>query len=160
MHPPRHSSSRVPRHRSGRRFGRRSRGDVGYPPVDRALAAGEGKAVLLVAGGSRAGVHGGLDAADCGIGILRPDERPPWGADVLTDPGLQQAAFLVATVGAARQVSTRSAYYALAGSAVGGAPNRDRSLGPLGTHRARRAPHRARGAPRRRGAPSTGEVRP
>ena len=73
----------------------------------------EGHVVLLVSG-----VAEGLQAADCGVGIVGP--AVPWGADLLTKDGLADAHFIVEAVSTARSVSTRSANLALAGSGIGG----------------------------------------
>jgi len=94
----------------------------------------EGRSVLLVSGGSH---HGALVAADCSVGV-RPVAAPlvaptrgrpaptipngdhaPWGADIITGPGLGGAALVLQAVPVARQVSRRSVALSLTGSATG-----------------------------------------
>jgi cation-transporting P-type ATPase I len=61
-----------------------------------------------------------LAAADCGIGILTAAERrPPWGAHLMTGPGLESAWLVLEAASLARQVSGRSARLALLGSVAG-----------------------------------------
>ncbi len=79
----------------------------------RALQA-EGHGVMVV---GRQG-HRGLAAADVGIGIVAPTGRPSWGADLILGRELAEVATLVAAVPAAREVSRRSARFAVAGSAL------------------------------------------
>ncbi|MHB1710884.1 MAG: HAD-IC family P-type ATPase, partial [Acidimicrobiales bacterium] len=77
----------------------------------------EGHGVLLVSGGD---AHGGLRAADCGIGITVDGGVVPWGADILTAGGLADAYRVVDAIPLAHRVARRSARLALAGSAAGG----------------------------------------
>ncbi len=77
-----------------------------------------GQGVLLVAGTGR---HGALVAADCSVGITGGGPHPPWGADLVARRGLADAIFVVSALGAARQVSTRSAVMAAGGAVAGGA---------------------------------------
>ena len=61
-----------------------------------------------------------LAAADCGIGIVTAAERrPPWGAHLITEPGLESAWLVLEAASLARQVSGRSARMALLGSVAG-----------------------------------------
>ncbi|MEQ4206532.1 cation-transporting P-type ATPase [Actinopolymorpha sp. B9G3] len=85
------------------------------PAAVRALQA-EGRVVALVAPGPGAA----LVAADCGIGVLEPDRRPPWGADLLCGPGLSEACFVLDAIGVARGVSQRAALLATYGSVTAG----------------------------------------
>ena len=64
--------------------------------------------------------HAGLAAADVGIGVDRPGQRPPWGADLLTSRGLLDAWLILNTVPAARKVAHRSASCAAYGSGAAG----------------------------------------
>jgi cation-transporting P-type ATPase I len=61
----------------------------------------------------------GLAAADVGIGLVRQNGRPPWGADLVCGQELVEAAFLIDATAVAAQVSRRSAYLALIGSTLG-----------------------------------------
>ncbi len=92
---------------------------------------GESRGVLLVSGSS----HAGLEAADCGVGIIGHAAHGPWGADIFCGPGLVQAALIIEAAAVARKVAKQSTVLAAAGSAVGGATA---VLGP-GTGAARRA---------------------
>ncbi|WP_020573793.1 HAD-IC family P-type ATPase [Actinopolymorpha alba] len=84
------------------------------PGAVRALQA-EGRAVLLVSKGPGAA----LAAADCGIGVLDPDRRPPWGAHLFAGPDLADVCLLLDAAGAARTVSRRGALLAGYGSVAG-----------------------------------------
>ena len=77
-----------------------------------------GAGVMLV---SASNATGALEAADCGVGIVGQGAQPPWGADLLTGPGLRQACLVAEASGVARAVSSRSALIASVGSAIGGA---------------------------------------
>jgi cation-transporting ATPase I len=57
-----------------------------------------------------------LRAADCGIGVLREDHDPPWGADLLCGPDLDQACRLLDAAAAATAVSHTGTLVALYGS--------------------------------------------
>ncbi|MGZ4489539.1 MAG: HAD-IC family P-type ATPase [Nocardioidaceae bacterium] len=72
----------------------------------------EGHAVALVAHRGDAA----LRAADCGIGVLREDEDPPWGADLLCGPGLGHACRILDAAAATRTVSRCGTLVALYGS--------------------------------------------
>lgn len=75
----------------------------------------EGRVVAVVTANHRAA----LRASDLGIGVHVPGGSPPWGADVVVDPDLVGAAFLLHAAGPARRVSAQSAALAMAGSVVG-----------------------------------------
>jgi cation-transporting P-type ATPase I len=60
-----------------------------------------------------------LGAADCGLGVCRPDRPPPWGAHLLLKHDLSEVAMLVEAVGAARKVVQHGIALAGAGSAAG-----------------------------------------
>lgn len=77
---------------------------------------GEGCGVMLVAGGS---TNAALRAADVGVGVDGHGAHPPWGAALLTPPGLGAAYLIVEAVPVARSVSRRSVALAAAGSATG-----------------------------------------
>jgi cation-transporting ATPase I len=77
---------------------------------------GEGRGVLLVSGGS---ANAALRAADVGVGIDGHGSHPPWGAALLTCPGLGAAYLIVEAVPAARSVSRCSVALSAAGSATG-----------------------------------------
>ena len=64
--------------------------------------------------------HAGLAAADVGIGVHRPGQRPPWGADLLTSRGLLDAWLVLNAVPTARKVARRSASCAAYGSGAAG----------------------------------------
>jgi cation-transporting ATPase I len=74
----------------------------------------EGHGVVLVS--ARDGAA--LAAADVGIGVQRPAERPPWGAHLLCGPDLEGAWLIVDAVATARRASTRCARIAATGSAA------------------------------------------
>jgi len=78
----------------------------------------EGGGVLLISGGS---AHGALESADVSVGIPGHAPQPPWGADIITGPGLLHAYVVVEAAAVAGRVSAMSALIGLAGSAVGGA---------------------------------------
>ncbi|MFF5264424.1 HAD-IC family P-type ATPase [Actinomadura viridis] len=96
-------------------------------PIDRRLPGGpglrasvrrlqeEGRGVALVSARGRPA----LAAADVGIGLLRPGERAPWGADLFCGPGLEGAWLIVDAIATAREVSRRSARIAATGWAAG-----------------------------------------
>ncbi|MFH8369339.1 HAD-IC family P-type ATPase [Streptomyces sp. NPDC018031] len=74
----------------------------------------DGAVVLLVSGNRRA-----LGAADCGVGVHRADEPPPWGAHLLVGADLESAGLIVDAVGVAARVDRDSALLAAGGSGVG-----------------------------------------
>lgn len=76
---------------------------------------GEGYGVVVLSATNRAA----LASADVGIGVSR-DTAPPWGAHLVSGPGLGECCALLRIVPKAREVSRRSAQLAIAGS-VGGA---------------------------------------
>jgi cation-transporting P-type ATPase I len=75
----------------------------------------EGAGVLLVSRQPRA-----LAAADCGVGVLSPDGRPPWGAHILIGADLAEAALVIDAVSVAHAASRRGVSLSQAGSALGG----------------------------------------
>ena len=77
-----------------------------------------GHGVLLVSGSP---AHAALRAADVGVGVDGHGRHPPWGAALLTRPGLAEAHLVVESLPVARSVSTRSVAFSAAGSAVGAA---------------------------------------
>ncbi|GAB3966483.1 cation-translocating P-type ATPase [Plantactinospora veratri] len=74
----------------------------------------DGAMVAVVSSDPRA-----LAAADCGLGVWRPDGRPPWGAHLLVGSDLTVAALVVEAVGIARTVARQSIALAAGGSALG-----------------------------------------
>ncbi|MET9023921.1 cation-transporting P-type ATPase [Actinopolymorpha sp. NPDC004070] len=84
------------------------------PGAVRALQA-EGRVVALVSAGPGAA----LATADCGIGVPLPGHRPPWGAHLLSGPGLSDACLLLDAAAAAKTVSRRGAALAGYGSVTG-----------------------------------------
>jgi len=79
---------------------------------------GQGYGVLLVSGGA---AHAALRAADVGVGVEGHGGHPPWGAALLTRPGLADAHLVVESLPVARAVSRRSVALSAAGSASGAA---------------------------------------
>ncbi|MEJ2871383.1 cation-translocating P-type ATPase [Actinomycetospora sp. OC33-EN08] len=96
--------------------------------VDRQVAGGEGLAgavrmlqvegagVLVVSRDRRA-----LAAADLGVGVVRADGTPAWGAHVLVGDDLTTAALLIEGVKVAKATSGRSVALARAGTVLGAA---------------------------------------
>ncbi|HEX9033042.1 MAG TPA: HAD-IC family P-type ATPase [Streptosporangiaceae bacterium] len=80
----------------------------------RALQA-DGAVVALVS----ARQHEALAAADLGIGVAAGPPRPPWGADLVTGPGLADACRILQAVPPARSASKRAALLAAYGSSAG-----------------------------------------
>ena len=78
----------------------------------------QGHGVLLVSGGA---AHVALRAADVGVGVDGHGAHPPWGAALLTRPGLADAYLVVESLPVARAVSKRSVTLSAAGSATGAA---------------------------------------
>lgn len=76
----------------------------------------EGRGVCVIAGGAAAPA---LAAADCGIGLLRPGEAPPWGAHLVCGEDLSEPRFLIHACRAARQVSKQSVNMALGAATLG-----------------------------------------
>ena len=72
----------------------------------------EGHVVALVAHRGDAA----LRAADCGIGVLREDQDPAWGADLLCGPGLGDVCRILDASAAAHSVAQRGTLVALYGS--------------------------------------------
>lgn len=68
-------------------------------------------------------------AADCAIGIITEDQHPPWAADVLCGPGLEDAWLLLKACTVARVSSNRSVQLSMLGSLCGAV------LGLLGPER-------------------------
>jgi cation-transporting ATPase I len=79
---------------------------------------GDGHGVLLVSGGS---AHTALRAADVGVGVDGHGAHAPWGAALLTRPGLADAHLVVESLPVARAVSRRSVFLSAAGSTTGAA---------------------------------------
>ncbi|HEY0698173.1 MAG TPA: heavy-metal-associated domain-containing protein, partial [Micromonospora sp.] len=73
----------------------------------------DGAMVMLVSDHQRA-----LAAADCGIGVWRRGENPPWGAHLLVGDGLPAAALVVEAAGRARAVARQCVTLAGAGSGL------------------------------------------
>jgi cation-transporting ATPase I len=74
----------------------------------------DGAMVMLLSRDRRA-----LGAADCGLGMWRPGDDPPWGAHLLVGPDLDVPALVVEAAGLARQVARHSVTLAAAGTGVG-----------------------------------------
>ncbi|MEV4170662.1 cation-translocating P-type ATPase [Nonomuraea sp. NPDC049709] len=75
-----------------------------------------GGAVMLISGERRA-----LGAADCGLGVHRDGEVPPWGAHVLVGSELGTAVLLVEAVAAARSVDRDAIVLSQAATGIGAA---------------------------------------
>jgi cation-transporting P-type ATPase I len=75
---------------------------------------GEGAMVMLVSGNRYA-----LSACDCGLGVHRAEDPPPWGAHLLVGADLSSVALVVRAAGVARAVARRSITLAKAGSGLG-----------------------------------------
>jgi cation-transporting P-type ATPase I len=93
--------------------------DAVVPGADRLVASvrslqAEGGVVMLLSDNYRA-----LGAADCGLGICRPDDKPPWGAHLLLGNDLALAALVVEATGVARRLAIQAIHLAEAGSALG-----------------------------------------
>ncbi|WP_190813285.1 cation-translocating P-type ATPase [Saccharopolyspora pogona] len=116
---------------------------AGQFDVDRIAPAGTGLATLvreLQADGHGVAVvsrrsRAGLAAADLGIGVTGHGP-PPWGAHLITGPGLGEACALLRLIPTARTVSRRSAQLAVIGSASGAVLA---ALGPAAGSQARAA---------------------
>jgi cation-transporting ATPase I len=76
----------------------------------------EGRCVCLVATGRNSDA---LAHSDCGIGLTRPDEPPPWGADLICREDLADAQFVVEACVSARQVAKQSVHIALGAATLG-----------------------------------------
>jgi cation-transporting ATPase I len=76
----------------------------------------DGRGVCVVAG---AGAGEALAAADCGIGLVRAGEAPPWGAHLLCSEDLSEPRFLLIACATARAVSKQSVNVALGAATVG-----------------------------------------
>ena len=74
----------------------------------------DGAMVMLVSANRRA-----LGAADCGLGVCRPDAPPPWGAHLLVGADLAIPALVVDAAGVARELVGRHIVLAGAGTALG-----------------------------------------
>ncbi|MFB9234678.1 HAD-IC family P-type ATPase [Plantactinospora siamensis] len=74
----------------------------------------DGAMVMLVSRNGRA-----LGAADCGLGVWGPEERPPWGAHLLVGTDLRLAVQVVDAAALARQVARQSIVLSGAGTGVG-----------------------------------------
>ncbi|HEX7743847.1 MAG TPA: HAD-IC family P-type ATPase [Micromonosporaceae bacterium] len=93
--------------------------DTVVPGDDRLVASvrslqADGCVVMLVSDNHRA-----LGAADCGLGVCHPDEKPPWGAHLLLGNNLDLAAMVVEAAGTASTVAAQSIHLAQAGSGLG-----------------------------------------
>jgi cation-transporting P-type ATPase I len=75
----------------------------------------DGSAVALVSDGPSAA----LSAADCGIGIHRSGEVPPWGAHVICGPSLDELRTLLQACLMSHGVSKQSVNLAMGATAVG-----------------------------------------
>lgn len=74
----------------------------------------DGHVVALVSADRHA-----LGAADCGIGVYRDGDPPPWGAHLLIGQDLETAVLLVEAVTAARAVNRDATMLAKAASGIG-----------------------------------------
>ncbi|HEX2771132.1 MAG TPA: HAD-IC family P-type ATPase, partial [Micromonosporaceae bacterium] len=93
--------------------------DAVLPGGDRLVASvrslqADGAVVMLLSDNYRA-----LGAADCGLGICQPDEKPLWGAHLLFGSDLELAALVVEATGVARRLSVQAIHLAQAGSGLG-----------------------------------------
>jgi magnesium-transporting ATPase (P-type) len=91
----------------------RAPGGSGLVATVRELQA-SGEVVLTVSGRPAA-----LGAADVGVGVHRPGDRPPWAAHVLLGADLSAAALLVDAAGAARRTARRGVRLAQLASGLG-----------------------------------------
>jgi cation-transporting P-type ATPase I len=60
-----------------------------------------------------------LAACDCGIGLVRPGEKTPWGAHILCRDDLSDVRFLIEASVVARQIAKHSVNIALAAATMG-----------------------------------------
>ena len=74
----------------------------------------DGHVVMLVSADRQA-----LGAADCGIGVHRKGEAPPWGAHLIIGDDLDTAALVVAATQTARLVNRDSTRLAVAATGIG-----------------------------------------
>ncbi|MEV4753951.1 cation-translocating P-type ATPase [Micromonospora sp. NPDC049559] len=74
----------------------------------------EGAMVMLVSRSPAA-----LGAADCGLGVWRPEQNPPWGAHLLVGADLKVPTLVVEAAGIARVVARHGTMLAGAGSGLG-----------------------------------------
>ncbi|WP_229399048.1 HAD-IC family P-type ATPase [Micromonospora okii] len=88
-------------------------------------------AVVMLLSADRAA----LAVSDCGLGVSRPDDPPPWGAHLLVGTDLRVCALIVEAAGVARRTTAQNIRLALAGTGLG-------ALGALTADR-RRLPVRA-----------------
>ena len=91
----------------------------------------EGRVVCLVASGDSPG----LPLADCGIGLYRAGEPPPWGAHLICGEDLSDVRFILHACVTARSVAKQSVNIAL-GAATMGAVVAAGGLVPMTTSRA------------------------
>ena len=86
-----------------------------------------GGVVLLVSGDRPA-----LATADCGLGVVGPDDLPPWGAHLLVGTDLRIPALVIEAAGVARRMTRQNIRIAMAGTGLGalGAFTADRQLLP------------------------------
>ncbi len=87
--------------------------DTGLVAAVRELQA-DGRVVALVSADRQA-----LGAADCGIGVHRAGDPPPWGAHLLVGEDLETAALAVGAIGVSRRVTGDGTRLAIAASGVG-----------------------------------------
>ncbi len=88
--------------------------DEGNPVAAVRSLQADGHVVMLVSADRRA-----LGAADCGIGVHRDGEAPPWGAHLITGDDLDTAALVVAATQTARLVNRDSTRLAMAATGIG-----------------------------------------
>jgi cation-transporting P-type ATPase I len=75
----------------------------------------EGHVVGLVA----TGASPGLSVADCGVGLCRPGEPPPWGAHLICGEDLSDVRFVLQACLSAREASQQSVRVAVGTAAFG-----------------------------------------
>jgi cation-transporting P-type ATPase I len=75
----------------------------------------EGRVVCLIA----AGASPALSVADCGVGLSRTHEAPPWGADLICRDDLSDARLVLEACLEARKVSRQSVGLGLASASLG-----------------------------------------
>lgn len=75
----------------------------------------QGHGVAVVARGNSEA----LAASDCGIGLVQPGEKTPWGAHILVRDDLSDVRFLIEATVVARQIARQSVNIALAAATMG-----------------------------------------
>ena len=89
---------------------------VGKPAFDTSTGHPNAEALLVVVA---SGSCSALTSADCGIGLVRAGDPPPWGADLICGEDLSDVRFIINACVMARDIAKQSVNIALGAATLG-----------------------------------------